>query len=397
MKINIVDAICGSGKTSAAINFINNSPDDIRFLYITPYLSEVERIINACPDKHFKQPDVYGSKLEGIKFLFNKGCNIVSTHSLFKLFDLETIDIIKTYGYTLIMDEVSDVVAPLEISKSDLKLILDNYVSITENNMLKWTDSEYKGKLAIYKRYCELEAVCIYDGVALLWMLPVKTFTAFNEIYVLTYMFDCQVQRSYYDFYNLEYNYINIKGDSVDNYEFTNKPVENVGTDFSKLIHIVDSKSLNQIGELEAALSKSWYLRNKKNTCMVQLKNNIYNFFKHIAKTPSSKNLWTTFVEYKSQLKGSGYSKGFLSCNARAINEYRDCVSVAYTINKYFNPYVKKYFLLNGIRVEEDQYALSELIQWIFRSALRDGKEITLYIPSRRMRTLLEDWIKGGN
>ena len=48
---------------------------------------------------------------------------------------------------------------------------------------------------------------------------------------------------------------------------------------------------------------------------------------------------------------------------------------------------------MNGIRVEEDQYALSELIQWIFRSALRDNKEITLYIPSKRMRKLLENWI----
>lgn len=53
MKINIIDAICGSGKTSAAINFINNSPDDQHFLYITPYLTEVARIINACSSKKF--------------------------------------------------------------------------------------------------------------------------------------------------------------------------------------------------------------------------------------------------------------------------------------------------------------------------------------------------------
>ena len=45
--------------------------------------------------------------------------------------------------------------------------------------------------------------------------------------------------------------------------------------------------------------------------------------------------------------------------------------------------------------MEEDAYALSELIQWIFRSAIRDGKEIWLYIPSKRMRNLLIDWIGG--
>ena len=110
VKINIVDAICGSGKTSAAINFINKSDDDTKFLYITPYLTEVERIINSCPDKKFKQPKEYGTKLNGIKSLFNKGCNIVSTHALFTSFDEEVMDLIKAYGYTLIMDEVSELV-----------------------------------------------------------------------------------------------------------------------------------------------------------------------------------------------------------------------------------------------------------------------------------------------
>ena len=45
LTVNIVDAVCGAGKTSAAINMINNSDDDTKFLYITPYLNEVERII----------------------------------------------------------------------------------------------------------------------------------------------------------------------------------------------------------------------------------------------------------------------------------------------------------------------------------------------------------------
>lgn len=49
VEINIVDAVCGSGKTSAAINMINASAPEEKFLYITPYLDEVERIIKACP------------------------------------------------------------------------------------------------------------------------------------------------------------------------------------------------------------------------------------------------------------------------------------------------------------------------------------------------------------
>ena len=87
MEVKIVDALPGAGKTSAAINYINSTPDDIRILYITPFLDEVQRIINSCPEKKFKQPEMHGSKLNDIKQLFNKGYNIVSTHALFLKFD----------------------------------------------------------------------------------------------------------------------------------------------------------------------------------------------------------------------------------------------------------------------------------------------------------------------
>lgn len=393
VKINIVDAICGSGKTSAAINFINKSDDDTKFLYITPYLTEVERIINSCPDKKFKQPKEYGTKLNGIKSLFNKGCNIVSTHALFTSFDEEVMDLIKAYGYTLIMDEVSEVVTVLNISQDDLNTILEKYTEIGEGNLLKWTAKDYKGEFEKYKRLCDLNAIGIYGNQALLWLLPIKTFTSFKEIYILTYLFDSQVQRSYYDYYGVEYNYIYVSGDSVDTYNFCEENIEYKNKDYSKLINIVENEKLNQIGEANGSLSASWYRRNSENECMKQIKNNLYNFFHNITKTQVKYNLWTTFVDYKNKLKGKGYSKGFLSCNARAVNTYRECTSLAYTVNRYFDPRLKNFFLMNGIRVEEDQYALSELIQWIFRSALRDNKEITLYIPSKRMRKLLEDWI----
>lgn len=77
----------------------------------------------------------------------------------------------------------------------------------------------------------------------------------------------------------------------------------------------------------------------------------------------------------------------------RATNLYREKTSIAYLVNIFMKPVVKNYFLLNGVEVNEDLYALSELIQFIFRSAIRDKKEIQLYIPSKRMRTLLQNWI----
>lgn len=51
MKINVVDAGCGVGKTTALINLINNDTSNQKYIFITPFLSEVERIKNLVQIK----------------------------------------------------------------------------------------------------------------------------------------------------------------------------------------------------------------------------------------------------------------------------------------------------------------------------------------------------------
>lgn len=52
--ITVVDARMGRGKSSAAIQYMNEHKTEKRFMYITPYLTEVERICECCD---FDQPD----------------------------------------------------------------------------------------------------------------------------------------------------------------------------------------------------------------------------------------------------------------------------------------------------------------------------------------------------
>ena len=44
--------------------------------------------------------------------------------------------------------------------------------------------------------------------------------------------------------------------------------------------------------------------------------------------------------------------------------------------------------------MDQTLYALSEMVQFIWRSRIREGKEIVLYIPSKRMRELLKEWLE---
>ena len=398
MKVNVVDSIMGSGKTSAMINKINEdmvlSGKDAKFMYITPYLDEVDRIIESCPDASFKQPlALKGSKVNGIKNLLIHNQNIVSTHSLFHLFDDEIFDLIRTKGYTLIMDEVTEVVEPYSgISKSDIKIIFDEHIChINEDGYIIWDRNDYEsGRFSEFKQLCDINALQMFGNTVVMWLFPIKSFEAFEDIYVLTYMFNGQVQKWYYDFYGVEYEW----------YKATNKDGKYIiekGMDDSRirksLINICDHK-INNIGDRDIALSKGWYDRAAVNGMINDLKKNIINYFYAIVKAKSGDIIWTTFKEHEKKLKGNGYTKSFISLNLRASNKYRDRTSCAYLVNRYCNPVIKQFFDGKGIKIDEDAYALSEMLQWIWRSAIRDGKPINIYIPSKRMRTLLIDWLE---
>ena len=63
----------------------------------------------------------------------------------------------------------------------------------------------------------------------------------------------------------------------------------------------------------------------------------------------------------------------------------------------FLNPNIKRFFRNGGIEVDEEQWALAELIQWVWRGSIRNGKPMNLFIPSKRMRELLLDWLDGKN
>lgn len=398
-EVKIVDEIMGQGKTSAAINFINSTDDDEKFLFITPYLTEVKRIKENCPTKKFKEPYfLNGRKLEGIKDLINRGNNIVSTHALFQKFDLEIIDLCRARNYTLILDEVTDVIERYDISNDDFDILREKFADIDEETgLLKWRNSndDYYGKFAEEKRLCELNSLAYYGGSIMMWLFPIEVFNAFRNIYILTYMFHAQIQRYYYDYYKLPYKYIYVSGNCQDNYSFTeDKDNRNLNRyNYKELIHILDDEKLNRIGDREYDLSKTWYERNKNNASIKQLKNNIVNYFINKRKSKTSDNLWTTFKDYKPLLNGKGYGRGYVSLNKRASNEYAKKTSIVYPINRYINPGIKNFFMKHNVEIDEDGFALSEMLQFIWRSAIRDGKEIWIYIPSMRMRNLLKRWI----
>lgn len=395
MKITVVDSIMGKGKTSWAIQHMNQTEN--KFIFITPFLDEVKRIKDSCVQKKFREPINFGEgKQDNFHHLLSNNDNIVSTHALFRMSTDVTRELINCGEYTLILDEVMDVIEQVHLKKDDLPSMIELGLVRLENNLLVWNEDkmDYDGKYNDIKIMCINNSLIMVNNTILMWSFPVNVFNSFKEVYILTYKFYSQIQRYYYDLYDVNYEYKTVEKNE-NNYYLIDKDLkikENV-QHLKEKINILSNDKINNVGENEYALSSTWFKKDDNEELIKLLKKNITNYFINKMKAKGKDILWTTFKDSKNSLSGKGYSKSFISCNIRATNEYSDRHYLTYCLNVFLNPIVSQFFINNGVKIDEEGYALSEMIQWIWRSAIRNNEEINVYIPSSRMRKLLEEYL----
>ena len=323
----------------------------------------------------------------------NDGCNIALTHALFLRMDKEALRLAKDKEYCLIVDEELPVMCGVPIAPRDKELMLASYTTVDASGAVSWIDPAYKGMFYSYKQIADTGSLH-YFGKSLFNITNPNRFLPFLEVYLLTYMFEGQTQRAFFDYFGFLYNIVGVIRDG-ENYYFSDKPDVPPPIDYTNLIHIETNKTKNAVGDSKFALSVEWYKRRgRKHEDVQVLRKKLGTFFK-TNNVKSGSRLWTTYKSAEKWLLGDKgrYSHGFLALNARATNEYRDATHVAYLVNRFPDPNINKFFSQRGIKIDEDKYALSEMLQFIWRSAIRDGKEIHLYVPSQRMRKLLIDWI----
>ena len=419
--IKVCDAIMGSGKSSAAITYINEHKD-LKFIYITPYLNEAERIVNACSELEFVQPSNKYAEFGHQKYqhtlsLINEGKNIATTHAMFLRYSETMIEAIKKNGYTLIIDESVNVIQDMDVPEVFISLLKDaGWITQTDTDIYNLSlpssitsDRERFGKghcgfdiidrishLAESKRIVGIQDG---DGKVFYCIYSKKILDAFKDVFILTYLFEASSMKYYFDIENISYQTIGIsKTDGIYRFSDTEMYIPPYTESLSSMIHIFDNDKLNDIGKPKTALSFSW-LSNKSSEYKAkqnQLRRNTSNYFKNYFKGVASEDkLWSTYKSGREKVVSNGYASRFLSYNCRATNEYRNCYVLAYCVNIFMRPCEKNFYLSRGVDVHEDEAALSTMIQWIWRSAIRDGKEIWIYIPSRRMRELLTDWISS--
>lgn len=483
LKINVIDGIMGSGKSTAMINTIRKRKQDYpvdKFLIIVPYLNEVERYASQLKGFCKLVKDSPPKRLTLENYLKNNK-DIICTQQLF----LQNPDLIMTYArnYNLVIDEALNSListsnfpefinsnklnSDIEINtnnKLHLKenaqtytftetdidfLFNNNYLkySSTHDNLIVWNNDnietnsiynclkDYFTKNDVYRLETNISKNNRYYYISL---FPINVFNSFKNIYVMTYIWNAQIMKYYFDFHNAKYTYFYpieahpIQGKSnnsavlekkeyflSDNFHFyenvenpiKNKTMHNIyipGYKIKEEKIIKDTTSRTTLYNFwnkttYSTLSYSFYNSiNEKDDIITILQNNIKKFCKDGIPKELKTNkeiIWSVFDCAKDKLKvNCAYinNKNYIPINAKATNEYKNANILIYLVNRFINPllynFIKNY-CSTGIDFSLDLYSLSELVQWIWRSTIRDNKPICIYIASERMLNILLDWL----
>ncbi|MDB9753095.1 hypothetical protein OAB29_03005 [Oceanospirillaceae bacterium] len=407
--INVVDALMGQGKSTWLINTVNQLMasifDDVtppNIIIVTPYLEEVKRFQKQCPVADFVSPVAHGqSKTDNFHELLEAGHNIVTTHALWKGLNRTTYELVSKHKYVLYIDEMMECVEHCkEFSNSDFKMLFNHkLISIADDGRILWNhDNEpnYRGKFDHLKSLCENGNLFRYKDKMNFWIFPTDFLEQFSEVWVLTYLWSGSIMDAYVLAAGYRVHHHTLVDYHLEPYSLIDEgPMR---ARIKSLITIIDDPKLNVIGNTSKygseprPLSSSWYGRQDAGV-LHKIHNLIYNYYKNKVSGGASQAMWTCYAPQRITLKGSGFAKGHIACNARATNEHRHRTNLAYMIDLYMVPIVKTFIESRGVKVSQDQYSLSALVQWIFRSAIRDAKPINLFIPSQRMRGLLMDWL----
>ncbi len=403
-------------------------------------MDEIKRIVNATKgSRNFKTPQFEdGRKLNGFNRLLANGDDIALTHSTFANANEETMQLLKESRPVLVLDETINILVDFNETQSkanklsgkyesNIKILIDGgYIRIDDYGRVQWiSNNSYPGSVFNeVERLARSGNLIWLDNCLLLWEFPPQIFQYFDEVFVLTYLFEGSYLKPFFDYHGLNYEKKSVVK-TENGYElcpYTSDAPER--KKYRKLIHIEQSLDHYKNSQLSSRGQDRLMRKGKETPLSISLKNDLYNYFQNIRHAKAHDILWTCKEAYKSQLKGKGYTsftreypkpkapdnsskakqvriECFLPLNARASNEYQDRHNLAYVFCMNSNPSYDKYFAKRSdkdgkpIAINNDLFSLSCLIQWIWRSAIRNGEEIWIYIPAPRMKKLLNSWIDG--
>lgn len=406
-KIELLDSIMGSGKTLGVIQWILNNPQN-KYLYVSPMLTEVEeRIPEACRSLEFVYPctEEYKTKGEHLLKLLEEGCNVSFTHSLFTDLTKKHLALIKSHEYILIVDEEVALIEPYRgiYDRDDiLSLEKAGHIRVLEDDLgrVEWLwyndDEMNKTVYSKLKRMCDLGMLyCAKrDRKIMVVHLPIELVQSSRRVILLTYLFEGSVMESF----------TKLKG--IDVVPFTEvklcKTTVQVLEEARKLITFVETTTTKAVSKL--SMSSVWYSKNATAEELEKVSNAIFSVYRKYGNRDSfiftapkaladyeyvKKERITRNIIHRKMPKDVDW----IYCGTKATNLWAHKTVAVHAYNRFVNTAIKAYLQDYGTPPNDDKFALSEMVQWVWRTCIRSDEAVELCIMSARMKRLFTEWL----
>ena len=398
--ITIKDYPCGSGKTTS---MIKNFQQDKKYLIILPYLSEVDRVIQQSELVSFVQPTTenitLSTKSESLKELLLTGQNIATTHNMYeRLVPLAEEGLLE--DYSIIIDEVPEVVQSISTrSKTSIKefYINSGYIEVEDTGLVlatdKWREKREEVADTLSSKiltYAETGCLYLLGEHMFVWAMPSKLLHSGKSVTIMTYKAAGSLLASYLNKLSIPHL---IETDKYKEEAFREKAIELIDI---QNISSISKLKLTHTGQQQGMKSKLYYSK---------LTGGLKNFRARQLKGLDLSNVLLTCKKdawVKDNGKAGVFADGskmfkktnWIANTTRGTNKYDHCSHLVYLYDQHVNPVLARW-VNNQSSMFNDAYALTELIQWVWRSRIRRGEPITLYLPAPRMRGILIDWLEG--
>ena len=409
--VEVLDRLMGSGKTNAIIKWMEQNPTE-SYIYVSPLLSEVEeggRLCRSLTNLSFEYPqDDLQTKGEDMLDMLRAGSNVACTHSLYLSLTEDHLREIEYHGYTVIIDEEVNLINSVTgYTRGDYQWLFDHSHIETDDvtGQVSWVGDETlpkDNKYYRFKSYCDNNSMYVTkrDNYMMVSQLPISLISCAKRVIILTYMFKGNILDCF----------LKIKG--IQTKDFTDIHLDDSHKrDIKNLITLIEPpKHL-----VKMKMSKSWYEDKITSDDILQIERFIYNVASK-SKAKSEDVLYTHPKErfesdskrkilikpngyYKKRDGKGGFNKCWLASSTKATNLYADKWCLIHCYNRYpqtpVEAYINDYGSDMGVRLNAEVFALSEMLQWVWRSRIRKGEPIVLAIGSARMCRIFSRWLES--
>lgn len=398
--IEVLDALPGCGKTHAIFDYMSKNQDK-PWLYLSPLKEEIDTRVFKEANRvgmDFVVPEegTDSTKTEQIYYMLKEGKNVACTHNLMLRFQDKHINKIIKHSYRIVCDEELNLISGYNIRKEDREFLTKHGLIkvVDDKGMIEFTDPEMdtEARYGDVKRLADMG--CLFaakrsTGI-LVCQLSTKLLQAADRFILLSYKYEGSIMHTFLSLHGFGYK----KFDEVTLY----RSEQDIKNRLKELLKLVETPSVKKIRR-KYPLSKSWWENSPKDHQEEVIKA-MRAVFKG-SRLPSADLFYT--LPKNRVIKEDGkvapiqvrelQKNNFLACSIRATNEYASKRLAVHAYSLHPNQSVKAYLQDLGYECDDKIYALTTLIQWLWRGCIRNEEEMQVAILSDRMNSIFLEWL----